>query len=476
MPQQYTVEELGARVRSRNPGVFGSFSDKQIGDRVLQRKPELRNMISIAETAPKEPQTTKPLIEKLARGVTNIAGGTKIGEALGAIGANLSSPKEIDYGGQVGKVATPKAVGPSGLQVAGDAAQLGLTLGTLGTGSAVGAGTKFGTQLAKNKVLSFGKNLIPRAIETAGLGTAYQAASNIANDRKIGTGLGTAALVGGAVPVLGTGLSKVRRLLGEGLESTGEQILTKKIKPSKRDVESGFDIKNLTKYNLGSDLEDIISNGQTKLRELSKLVKTSVKSSKENVDLMEVLAKAENKLSTKGASNFGDNKAVRRVLNSLVEEVIEISPKGVVDLADAQLIKQAVGTKGSWVNKMVDPDANAAEEVYNTFYDLLKKQIEQKTPKGVVAGLNKQMSEIIPILNAAQRRLPVEQRNAALSLGDLIAGFGGLATLGPKGLAIVGAKKAMESGKTAIASIKLGQKLQQVKPSLTGLGKRVFGK
>lgn len=47
MPDQtYTIEQLGQRVKASNPQAFGNFSDQEVGQRVLQRKPELQKIIS----------------------------------------------------------------------------------------------------------------------------------------------------------------------------------------------------------------------------------------------------------------------------------------------------------------------------------------------------------------------------------------------------------------------------------------------
>ncbi len=50
MATQYTVEEIGARIRSRSPDNFVDFSDTQIGERAIQRKPELKNLVKSGST------------------------------------------------------------------------------------------------------------------------------------------------------------------------------------------------------------------------------------------------------------------------------------------------------------------------------------------------------------------------------------------------------------------------------------------
>ena len=64
MPQQYTIEELGARIRQRQPGSFANFTDEQIGQRVFDRNPEkFKDIITTKPTQPQLPQELQP--EKL---------------------------------------------------------------------------------------------------------------------------------------------------------------------------------------------------------------------------------------------------------------------------------------------------------------------------------------------------------------------------------------------------------------------------
>lgn len=96
--------------------------------------------------------------------------------------------------------------------------------------------------------------------------------------------------------------------------------------------------------------------------------------------------------------------------------------------------------------------------------------IEKNAPEGV-KELNKQMSDLIPISNAALRRLPVEQRNNMISLTDSIGLFS--AIFDPRSLALLGANRLAKSGKFGNFLMNVAESVK--KPSATSVGKRIFG-
>jgi hypothetical protein len=43
--EKYTIEELGARLKTRNPELFGQFSDAELGKKLLEEKPEFQRFL-----------------------------------------------------------------------------------------------------------------------------------------------------------------------------------------------------------------------------------------------------------------------------------------------------------------------------------------------------------------------------------------------------------------------------------------------
>ena len=91
-----------------------------------------------------------------------------------------------------------------------------------------------------------------------------------------------------------------------------------------------------------------------------------------------------------------------------------------------------------------------------------------KTAPSRVKGINKEMSELIPISNAVIRRIPIEARNQALSLTDQMGLYASV--FDPRALALIGANRLSKSGK-------FGQFLVNVseKTPTSELGKRFLG-
>lgn len=247
-------------------------------------------------------------------------------------------------------------------------------------------------------------------------------------------------------------------IAGKGLESVGKKIQQSVIRPVKKDIEDGFKIENVAKYDLGGDLPTTITKGHVKMNELSQQLQETLKATDNKVDLNSVISETKKKLLAGKGKTFGDNQAISRVIDSLEAEAKSVSDTGVVDLVEATNIKRGAGTKGSWAYNRPEPDASAVEKVYTEFYNVLKNEIEKQAPEGV-REINKQLSEIIPIYNAAIRRLPVEQRNNALSLTDSIGLFSSV--FDPKALLLVGATKAARSGKVGNALVETGKALRK---------------
>ena len=93
-----------------------------------------------------------------------------------------------------------------------------------------------------------------------------------------------------------------------------------------------------------------------------------------------------------------------------------------------------------------DRDSQSLERVYSAFYTELKKEIE-RLGGPEVQKLNSQMSDIIPILNATVRRIPVADRNNVLSLTDNMGLYA--AVFNPQALGLIGARYLTTSGKFA---------------------------
>jgi hypothetical protein len=308
------------------------------------------------------------------------------------------------------------------------------------------------------------------AVYNGGLTAAQQ--GTFRNDAK------TAALVGALFPVGGAVLGAGRKLVGKGVTAVGEQLLQKQIKPLEGAIKEGFDIANVKKYGLAKgNLPQMLTSTENKIHSLyDDLTKVLEKTNQpHSINLNEVFESTTKRL-TKGdmpsrAKLFGEGASTTRYLDNLKEEIANVSgATGEVDNLTAQIVKQASGRKGAWAYKFPDKDSTAIERVYNTFYDEIKKSLE-KVGGSEVASINKQISELIPISHALIKRIPVRDRQNALSMVDNMSLFG--AILNPKALAITGVDRILKNPRFANFITRAGEKYTKVPKS--GIGKRFLG-
>ncbi len=280
-----------------------------------------------------------------------------------------------------------------------------------------------------------------------------------------------ALMSGGITGALGAA-GKLAGPLGERIEVS----LLKPLKADLQDVKGPPElapqtmIKNVFKYDLGGTLPESLAKANVKTKELGQQLRQALGSNPlADVDMTNVLKQAATELNAASAGNFGTNQNISKALEKMADEIKAVSPNGMVNLADAQEMKQALGYMGSWQNGLRDADSTALETVANTMYSKLKTAIEQNSGQSqVVKDINNQFSEIIPIKNALIRRIPVAARREPVSLKEFIA----LSTGNIKGIGLGIMDRALRSGNVANALVQSGkapvQNAARVAPGLTG--------
>ena len=272
---------------------------------------------------------------------------------------------------------------------------------------------------------------IPQAaLQFGALGAATTGGASLAKGDSPQTALKSAA-VGGA---LSAGVGVGFKVLGNLLQRGGEKITMSVIKPSKADIEDGFSIETIKKYNLGGSLKQSLERTDTVMDDLSRQLNEKLKASNASINLNGIYERTVAKLIGNKTANFGSNSTLERAIEGLRAEIISTAgPNGIVSVPEAQTIKRASGHLGAWMYGLVDPDSTARQKVYNAFYNVIKEEIEKNSPQGV-REINQQLSKLIPVMNAIIRRIPVADRNNALSLTDIISLTG--AALEPRALAL----------------------------------------
>lgn len=431
------IEEFGQKVKAKYPQ-YQDLPDAEIGQKVLSKYPSYGDLIDKVEP----PKVSG--LQKATNVVNKIFPGGKLGEAIGtsyAAGKELVKGNKQGFEDIIDTQVSPKAV-------AGDLAKIVTTSASAAlpiAGSIAGKAAQFGTL---------------GAVSGAG-----QAASEDKTLPEIGKQSLKSGAMGAAVGgVIGTAEKSIKglaNLFGEA----GKKIQTTVIKPSQADIKDGFKIDTVNKYGLGGSLKQTFEKTDAKLDVLSKELNAKLKSSNTSLDLNSVYDKTVKRLLGNKLESFGSNAQMEGAIEKLRNEIIGVTGKnGLVSIPEAQLVKRASGHFGAWTWGVPTPEATASQKVYNTFYNELKTAIEKGSPAGV-QGVNKQISDLIPVMNALIRRIPVAERNSTLSLTDIISLTA--ATFEPRALGLTLLNLASKSGTVGAMLTKtpaLGKSVEKLEP------------
>lgn len=317
----------------------------------------------------------------------------------------------------------------------------------------IGAGLQIGasTALPGKAPLSIAKSIGLGATQGGSIG-AGKAASENQSTQEIARQAGIGGAVGGT-------FAGVTSLVGKFLERAGDKIQYSIIKPTKADIEDGFKIDTVKKFNLGGSLTNVLTKTESTMDDLSRQLNDKLATSDQHINMNSVLEKTIAKLNGNKLTSFGSNTSQETAINQLKSELSQIGTD--VTIPEAQIIKRASGHYGAWQYGMFDPDSTARQKVYNVFYNEMKKAIEDSSPPGV-REINKQMSELIPVLNAAIRRLPIAERNNALSLTDIIGLVG--SAVEPRALGVTMINLLSKSGTVGDILSRVGPRIGNAAP------------
>lgn len=234
--------------------------------------------------------------------------------------------------------------------------------------------------------------------------------------------LATPALTAGVLSVAVPAALKLAGKLGMKIE----HVL---IKPTKADIEDGFDVRNVFKYRVGGTLDGTYDKVQSKLGELATEA-TSLRATNPTavVNVRDALYGAAVELQKSAPRTQGMNEQILNALNKELRELDilvqnrQLSKNFEAPVDVAHQILQGVGERGAWTYGFRDTESAASEKVANAFYSQLRQGIESAIPDGSrLAEVNKAMGELIPIKQAIIRRIPVEARNQVMHMSDIVA-------------------------------------------------------
>lgn len=404
--------------------------------------------------------------KKIDQAVRSIAQGVTLGYA-DRIAAKLESltgigGKSGDYEGNLKAERAKTAAVPGEISIPGEIA--GAVAGTVAGGPIVrGAGAIAGAAVpAVANAASRIPGIIRAGLGAAGVGAVAGSSQGDTGAERLQnakTGAVAGAVTGGTLAAGG-------KLFG----AVGDKIMTSVIRPTARDIADGFSLDTIKKFDLGGSLNATYTKTQALLGDLSSQLKSKIGTSKATINLPKIVEQTKDELSTAAGKlrSFGANQKITAALNSLEKEAATVGND--LSIPDAQIVKQASGAFGAWQYGRPDPDSKASEVVFNVFYNKLKTAIENASPSGV-KEINQKISKLIPINNALIRRMPVADRNYALSLTDIITLTSSV--FNPHVLALTGLNLAQKSGAVANALSKFGPRVTKTAipmGALSGLG------
>lgn len=213
---------------------------------------------------------------------------------------------------------------------------------------------------------------------------------------------------------------------GNFAQKLGKRIQNVELRPSQADYRSGFNINNVSKYDVAGSVPEVLDKTQ---KRIAGYMQTVDKIAQEYGDPQVVSYK--NALDSVKERYLGQGKSLNQkayqdAVDRLGYELDLNNPgwrEGNLDsFKNGLQTKRLAGIQAAFEHDPIKKLSTPSEDVYNQFYISLKNQLESAAPKEF-AEANKAISELIPIQNAALRRIPIETRNNVVSLSDLLGGM-----------------------------------------------------
>ena len=273
-------------------------------------------------------------------------------------------------------------------------------------------------------------------------------------------------------------LAKPGNVISSGARAGADKVQFSIINPKQGAMKEGFDIKNVFKHDVAGSIDEVLKKTTNKIQqkagELRKLIKQG-DSPDIDVDIQGLLNKTYKEVSGNPEENaeliMGGKGAFKKLSELLkkfkgtdtMDPMTLNMRKKTIGLEKAQKIKQALGLIGSWEHianqqrAQISESASAVSKLASKLYLKLKKEIEDIAPDGL-QEINRDISELIPIKNAATARKLVADRNNPISLNDVIALAATIGT-GGKALPLMLAVRLQKMGATAKGLDKIAEKL-----------------
>lgn len=338
-------------------------------------------------------------VSAVATGAGTLAGGGSLSTAAKEAANDLSRTKSTE-GGAFGFIQ----------DMALDPTSSPLLAGTGVAARAIKAAPTIGKALAK----------------TAASGAAYGAGSGAYQQSKGGEvsapqTIGQ-AILGAGIGAGSTGLGKaVQSGAGKLLKNTAIRNIDISLRPGQYGRKIGYDHENVVKHDLIGSPRETYEKSVEKLNTLQTRAKEIAGESDATFDIDKIFEDVKSGLDPKN----NPEEFARQI--ALIDEAKKsyIEAFGyVVDAPTAMKIRTKIGEKSAFVGRTsggakIDPDADWKEDVYNALYLKMKNDLHENLG-GELKEINKAQSEIIPVKQVAERRMPISESNQRVGLSDLL--------------------------------------------------------
>lgn len=308
--------------------------------------------------------------------------------------------------------------------------------------------SKFPTLLpAAEKALTFGKGVLPRAIEQAGIGAGFTASENIRTGKPITENVGTGALFGAAFPVAGTVAGQVNKsLIAPARNKVATSLINSLIKPLLKDFEYGKDIaRGVLKYVPAFNSFD---DGIVKTQEALNVLKEKQKSILQNPIIANEKISVQSEIQgiydkyIKNAVKSNDETLVKRLTkekdaityemtSDAAGNIIPIKVRNLDNLTpqEAAEINSFIGSLRKWTGN--PSEDKAAVKFIGEVYGTIKSKLNGLSDKYALNlnEVNQGLSDLITAKNAMQYRDKILQRQNIFGLTSKISAYG-LGSLG----------------------------------------------
>lgn len=333
---------------------------------------------------------------------------------------------------------------PTNKEVIGSAVQTGLSLATLG---GLGTGGGLGAQVLKGSAI----------------GGGFGAAGALEANRTPTLGdIGTGAAVGGAIPLVGAGLSKLGSYLTETLP---KRFVQSTLKPEKDITE--FVLKN---KKIGT-VPNMLNTSKEAVKTLSGQIDGELASA-----AYKNIAINKNSLLKSVAQSYGQtggggtlsSKEIAKIIQGVAPQAKGLLSREQLTVADANRLRKIIDkTLGS--KFFLATQAPFKKEVLGTFNDFLRETVKSQAPS--TRPIFDELSKEITFRNAVMGLSKRLEKQKVIGFGDLV--YSGLGSIGgglagglpggiAGGLAAESAKKIIQAPQTNLVAAKAFTKLGQI--------------